>query len=307
MDYLTVVLSETLVHERGLGNLDDLLGTVFDFIKGGEVRCTGIREKRWQFYSHSAVLLDREGEMVGRVGLGGNGGSICVSLSGMGTRWVRSWKRTQMQLTLLRARISRVDLAFDDYEGKRFPLPAMLARARARHFMQGGTPPKWRFIDDGGNGTGCSLYVGTKGHKELCIYEKGKQMKLASSPWVRCEIRLYGKHAEVSLDVLTDPLAFLRGAYDVLSEILADVPGDECTRTKTRAKSVEASATAMCRFLRRQVGPSLNVLLEAFGGSFSDFVEAHIVREGQPGRFRGVSKGAHLAELVRRELCQTSL
>jgi DNA relaxase NicK len=69
---------------------------------------------------------------------------------------------------------------------------------------------KTRFISDEGHGTGCTLYVGGKGHKELCIYEKGKQQGMPESPWVRMEVRLYGKHVEgraVPVDALRDPVA----------------------------------------------------------------------------------------------------
>lgn len=304
IDYLTIVVARNRAEERGLGNIGDLLATVFGF--RGEVFCTPLRDKRWQFYQLSASIVDREGELVGRVGVGGNGDSICVSLSGAGCAYVKHWDRTRIQLEALRARISRVDLAFDDYEGKLLDLSDLRARARNREFMQGGTPPKFRFLDDEGNGTGCTLYVGGKGHKEFCCYEKGKQLGMSESPWVRAEVRLYGKHVDVPLDTLSDPLAFLKGAYDVLELVLADVAQDACSRLKTKHRTVEVSAEAHVRWARRQLGPTLNLFLEAFGGSFADFLEARIVREGQPGRFKGVAKGAHLAELVRKELCQSA-
>lgn len=305
VDYLTVVLSEATAAERGLALLDDLLSTVFGF--RGEVVHGGWRDKRWQFYNHSAVLFDREGEMVGRCGRDGNAGTICISLSGAGTRWVRNWHTVQRELAALNAKISRVDLAHDDYEGKRINVRDMRERARERAFMQGGTPPRWRFLDDEGSpGTGCTLYVGSKGHKELCIYEKGKQLGDKNSPWNRAEVRLYGKHTPVPLDVLTDPLAFLRGAYDVLAEVLADVVHAECTRIKTQKAAVAATGEALVEWLARQAGPSLFVLLEAFGGSWADFLQHRVVREGSPGRFRGHAKGEPLFQLLREQLCRAS-
>lgn len=302
IDYLTLVLPERAVEEFGLTKLDNLLARLFGF--RGEVVATAIRERRWQFYTHSAALLDREGQMVGKIGVGGNRGTMCVSLSGAGTRWVKNWERVQIALRSIGAKISRVDLAFDDYSGALFDVHDMRARAARSEFRQGGTPPKWRFLDDGGHNTGCTLYVGAKGHKELCIYEKGKQLKHTDSPWVRCEVRLFAKHAVIGLEVLTDPLAFLRGAYDVLEILLADIAADACTRIKSERAQVEATGEAMVRYLRRQIGPSLHVLLEAFGGSFEDFLHARIVRDGTPGRFRGTAKGVRLAQLLREELCQ---
>lgn len=304
VDYLTLVLPEQSLEDFRLTRLDHLLMRLFGF--QGEVVATALRDKRWQFYTKSCALIDREGEMVGKIGMGGNGGTVCVSLSGAGTRWVRNWHRVQFAIRELGARISRVDLAFDDYSGAIFDVHDLRARAARNEFRQGGTPPKWQFLDDGGHNTGCTLYVGAKGHKQLCVYEKGKQLKQPNSPWVRCEVRLYAKHCEIPVESLTDPLAFLRGAYDVLELLLADIARDACTRIKTTRAQVEATGEAMVRYLRRQVGPSLHLLLEAFGGSFEDFLHTRVVRDGTPGRFRGISKGVHLAELLRKELCQPS-
>lgn len=298
VDYLTVTLSRSRVEERGLSDLRHLLGTIYGF--RGEVVATALRDRRWQFYPQSANLIDRDGEMVGKIGMGED--SLCISLSGAGTRWIGNWHTVAWELRALQAKITRCDLAFDDYEGQRVKVRELLERARAREFMQGGTPPKWRFLDDGGHNTGCTLYVGTKGHKELCVYEKGKQMGLPNSEWTRTEVRLYGKHAVIPYETLTDPLAFLRGAYDVIEDLLADVADEACTRLKTQRAAVEATGEAMVAHLLRQVGPSLHVLCEAFGGDWADFVQTRIVRPGTPGRFRGVAKGETLARLLREEL-----
>jgi phage replication initiation protein len=302
VDYLTVVISETRAEERGLARIDLLLETLFQF--RGRVRFSGWRDKRWQFYPSSGVLIDEAGELVGRCGR--NGDSFCISISGSGCAHVKSWHACRMHLDALHARITRCDLAWDDYEGARLNVHDLRLRARAREFMQGGTPPKWRFLDDEGSGDGSTLYVGSKGHKELCIYEKGKQLGQKNSPWVRAEVRLYGKHADVPTDVLIDPLAFLRGAYDVLALLLLDVAPEACTRIKTKRRMVEASGEAMVEYLHRQVGPSLNLLLEAFGGSWADFLQHRIVRPGSPGRFRGHPKGETLAQLLREELCRSA-
>lgn len=306
IDYLTVVISLSNLEARGLSKLPHMLATIFGILRE-EIQATQWQDKRWQFYPMSACILDREGELVGRAGMGANGETVCISLSGAGTRYVTNWALVQRELTALKARISRVDLAWDDYDGSRFNVRKLREVARSGAFAaQGaGCPPKWRFIEASGDGDGETLYVGSKGHKELCIYDKGKQLGMASSPWVRAEVRLYGKHGEIPHDVLTDSTAFLRGAYDVIDALLHDVCEDACKRIKTDRAMVEASGEAMVAFLRRQVGPSLNLLLEAFGGSWADFMQHRIVREGSPGRFRGHIKGEQLAQQLREELCRT--
>lgn len=296
IDYLTVVIPWSRVEERRLTDLRHLLGTIFGF--RDEVVASAVRNKAWQFYAKSAVLIDREGEMVGRIGMDGNGDTICISLSGAGTRWVNNWHAAAIHLDKLGARISRCDVAHDDYDGEFLDVHALRARALAGEFAQGGRPPSSRFLSDEGSGTGCTLYVGGKGHKELCIYEKGKQLGAPESKWVRAEVRLYGKHQTVPLDILTNPLPYLLGSYSVLQQLIKGA----CTRLRTVRKQVEVTAEALVTWAKRQLGPSLHVLREALGDDFADFVGTRIVREGTPGRFRGIAKGSRLTELLRSEL-----
>lgn len=296
VDYLTVVMPLSAVEARGLSHLPHLLETLFGF--RGAVVNTAIRAKRWQYYPESACLVDREGEMVGRVGIGGNAETICISLSGAGTRWVRSWERAAHHLAALKARITRVDVAFDDYDGETLNVHDMRARARQGEFAENGRPPAFRFLDDEGHGTGSTLYVGGKGHKELCIYEKGKQLGLKDSPWTRCEARLYAKHVEVPLDVLQRPLDYLRGSYSVIGALLKGM----CTRLKTMKKAVEVSAEASLQWLHRQAGPLLYVIKKAYGARWADLLETRCVREGHPGRFKRIAKGDRLIELFRSEV-----
>lgn len=300
IDYLTLVMPETALEDVRCTNLELLLFRLFGF--RGEVIAGELRSKNWMFYSKSAVLVDREGELVGRIGVGGNKGTICVSLSGAGCKWVKDWTRVEREARRVSARISRVDCAHDDYEGERLDVHALRERAAQGDFCEGGCPPRHRFLSDEGHGTGSTLYVGGKGHKELCVYEKGKQMGLKASRWVRAEVRLYGKHVEVPLDVLSNPAAYLRGSYSVMRELVAGV----CTRLRTIRKQVEVSAEAAVEWAHRQVGPWLNVLRGAFGHSWADFCEARILREGHPGRFRGIAKGDALHTFVREELCRSA-
>jgi phage replication initiation protein len=129
--------------------------------------------------------------------------------------------------------------------------------------------------------------------------KRGKAEGMPSSRWVRAEVRLFGKHMEIPPDVLLNPGAYLRGAYSALQNLITGV----CTRLRTIRKQVEVSAEAMVLWLERQVGPAIGVLHGAFGDSFSDFLLARVVRDGHPGRFRGIAKGDALHRYVREELC----
>lgn len=298
IDFLTVVLPADKLEASGLTKLEHLLATVFGLRDA--VRALPIRDKKWQFYNLSSVLVDRDGEMVGRIGLDGNGDTVCVSLSGAGCKWVDQWWLVARELERLGGRITRCDIAHDDYEGERLSVSAMRELAQAGAFASGGRPPKTEYISDEGHGTGCTLYVGAKGHKQLCIYEKGKQLGLPESKWVRAEVRLYAKHVEgrtVPLDALVNPVDYLRGSYEALREFI----GGGCTRIKTETRKAAATAQAMLNWLRRQCGKSLGLMARAVQGDAVALVDAlvgHVVREGAPGRFVGIS-GALIEQELR--------
>lgn len=301
VDAVTLVFSALTLEDWRLTQMPHLLARLFGF--RDEVVAAPIRDRMWQFYPQSCVFVDREGEVVGKIGLGDRNGTVCISLMGTGTRWVRSWDNTARVVNELRGRITRCDVAFDDYHGEHLNVHALRDDALAGAFAEGGRPPGSRFISDEGSGKGCSLYVGSKGHKELNAYEKGKQLGNPASPWVRVECRMYAKHQFIPVEILTRPLDYLRGAYSHLSSLLVGV----CTRIKTTRAQVEASAVALIRWAKTQMGPSLNLIAEAVGEGFAEFLREHIVREGHPGRFKGIAKGARLTELFREELaCHAS-
>lgn len=298
IDFLTVVFSAPVLQASGLTRAEFILATIFGL--RDEVRAGPILERSWNFYRLSCVLVDRAGEVVGRMGFDGNKDTVCVSLTGGGTRWVRNWHAAAAHIDRLGGRISRCDLAHDDYDGDALDVHALRELANAGAFAEGGRPPKTRFISDEGHGTGCTLYVGGKGHKELCIYEKGKQQGMPDSRWVRLEVRFYGKHVEgrcVPTEALRDPVAFLRGAYKAIAHLIVGA----CTRMRTERAVAEAKVDAMVRWLNTQAGKSLGAIFRAFGGDALAAAEAlckHVARDGSPGRFRGVMS----ADLLNQEL-----
>ena len=297
IDYLTLVISSDRLKEERLLDMRYLVHQIFGF--GKKVVVGEFQEKTWNFYPYSAQLTDCHGDLVGRIGFGGNRDTYCISLSGAGCKWVKDWVRVAKECRLLEAKVSRIDLAHDDYDGLYLDVHALRARAASGDFASGGCPPHSRFLSDEGSGSGCTLYVGRKGHKELCIYEKGKQLGMKDSSWVRAEVRLYAKHVAIQLEVLAFPSTYFRGAYSVLNELVKGV----CTRLKTIKKQVQVTGTALVNWLRRQAGPALHVLSRTFAESWPQYLNENVVREGHPQRFRGVASGDRLYELLRSELC----
>ena len=297
IDYLTLVISRGRLEDEDLLHVDRLVEQIFGF--GNDVVVGEATRKTWNFYPSSAQLTDRNGDLVGRIGWGGNRETVCISLSGAGCKWVKDWVRVAVECRVLYAKVTRIDLAHDDYDGKYLDVHGLRARALAGDFATGGCPPRTRFLSDEGSGSGCTLYVGGKGHKELCVYEKGKQLGMKDSRWVRAEVRLYAKHVSIPLEVLAFPSTYFRGAYSVLNELVKGV----CTRLKTIKKQAEVTGQALVNWLRRQAGPALHVLSQTFRDSWQQYLDENVVRAGHPQRFRGVASGDRLYELLRSELC----
>lgn len=320
IDWLTATFPLSRLEECSATNLDFLAQFIFGGSSGLKVlRPSG---RHFQFYTNSALIMDREGEMVGRIAFGGNRESMMVDLSGTGCRWVKSWAHVRLQLELLNARISRCDVAVDDFEGVSLDrslrgtaddLRALAERARDGLFKAGGRPPKTRFMDDHGSRSGCTLYVGKKGHKELCIYEKGREQKDETSPWLRYEQRFYGKHVGgedvdsargVPLEILTAPLRYFRGAHAFLASLCDSLGLVDIARKLVVVKAkVEATANAMVTWLRTQCGPSINLLVRALGDEADVFVRKHLTRESLPSRMKGLGAANQLDQLVRQQLC----
>lgn len=313
VDFLTVVFSKDRLAERGFTRISLLLPGIFG-LRPSDVRAGELHAKRWQFYRASAVIVDADGQLVGRIGAEGNGDTVCVSLSGAACKFIRTrdeWRRVRMQVEACGGRISRCDVAWDDYDGDLGTVRQLEAQARetlteqggCMLFANGGTPPKTKFLDDHGGGSGCTLYVGSKGHKQLCVYEKGKQLGVTESPWVRYEARLYGKHCEVPTDILTEPMKYLRGSYGYMELLLAKVRAGTAAVIEYTKRAVDASATALERWLRRQGGKALGLLLEVLGDGFSDYIKERVAREGMPTRFNGKGKASEIIQQLRAELC----
>lgn len=255
----------------------------------------------FQGYVNSAPVIAETGEIVGKVGVGGNNDTVHLSISGSGCQWVNDWQRVANGLATMAAKITRCDLAFDDYLGQYVSPRDLDARVERGDLIVRapgpGKPPKTRFINDHGHGTGCSFYAGKKGRKELCVYEKGKEQGDPDSPWIRLEVRFFNKHAELPFSMLTHPLAYLRGAYNVCESLPADVT----ERVRTQKVKAAATAVAWARWLSTQVGPSFHLGFRVFGDRFQEFITNALARDAVPGRFRGFDT-AQLPQFIREGL-----
>lgn len=193
-------------------------------------------------FTHSAQL-EVQTQTVGIVAAGGNNGVIMVDLSGGGCRYVLDWEKTSGILGSIGARLSRVDVAYDDYDGVYTVHDVRQAFLEGAFDNRGRTPSQ----DQAGSWDnkkewfkGLTYYIGKlKNGKSLVAYEKGKQLGDKDSPWLRIEGR-FQRTTQKDLDysILTKPLEHLKKAYSWLSWITTGTV--ECPtflyKTKERIK-----------------------------------------------------------------------
>lgn len=266
---------------------DDLDGVVGRYAEGVAVALNcyffgdlfDLGEKgRGRFYTWRFSLKDPQGEIVGLIEFGGlntiredgtrtarieltGGGCRAFETSG-GSDHAQRWSLLASQLGLCDARLTRIDIAADDFKGM-YPVSWAIEQYKAGNFDRRGQTPKARLIDDMGNNTGKTFYVGSrKSEQQLRVYEKGKEKGDTESPWVRYEGEFHASNRrELPLDMLTDPAPYLVGAYPIL-----DFVGGIGQRLRIAAEEVIASCKRAVEHFRRQYGPMVNALLHASGG-----------------------------------------
>lgn len=178
---------------------------------------TKIRDKGMFGYQRSIVIMNKDSQQVGLAAYGGNGGTLLISMTGQGCRLL-DMEAVASLLGQVQAKITRVDIAHDDFEGQ-YPVQFAVDAYYADRFTLR-SRPKARLIDDCGNSTGKTFYVGNaKNGKMVRIYEKGKQLGQEDSPWVRWELQLNSVDRVLPHDILKHPMLYFLDGYPVLRDL----------------------------------------------------------------------------------------
>lgn len=240
------------------------------------------RSKGANFYEHSYEIGNGHGLFC----IGGQRDTCLISISGSGCAAAKpGWeKRLHEFLTLkaIRPRISRVDLAHDDYEGV-YSVDRADADYEAGLFKQsaGGRMPE---VEHRGNwrrpsGKGRTLYIGHRRNGRFCrVYEKGKQLGDVDSTWTRIEVEYKSVDKEIPFDVLLLPGEYLAASYPALGFIDAVQ-----ARIETKSREVKQSYKKMIEWLRTAAGPAIHFACEIEGDLNRLF--SMISRQPKNGRF----------------------
>jgi len=183
-------------------------------------------------YQYSATLY-ADGVNAGIIAWGGKNLGCYVSFMGLGCDALDMARLYQEIKNIPEIKITRIDLAHDDYAGTR-SINVARKLAKKGGFNSGGRPASYMYIESGHLNQkirkdlkkefrfipdkGRSLYVGSReSGKLLRVYEKGIQMGNPKDKWVRWELELHSSQRIIPLDTMIKPSEFLAGAYPALS------------------------------------------------------------------------------------------
>lgn len=153
--------------------------------------------------------------------------------------------------------LTRLDLAADDYDGV-CGVPYAMRIYKLDGFITNGRNPSTKFISEQGART---FYIGRRENgKQLCIYEKGKQLKSEEHPdWVRWELRLGNKDRIIPYEAMREPARYFLGSFHPLPSIFPNLTNATPEHISTKAKEKASGDLAHGLFhLRRCFGPVLH-------------------------------------------------
>jgi DNA relaxase NicK len=235
--------------------------------------------KGWNGYTQRVNL--GENPQYGLIAFGGKKqrGTVHLELNASACACISDWRTVQQWGESHSAKITRVDLAHDDLKGEVVSIAIARQWYEAGEFTTNGRPPKPKLIDDMGSGEGSTLYIGARANgKLLRVYEKGRQLGDASSPWVRVELELRNKSRLIPWEVLTTPATYLAGGYPCLA-YLSEVQD----KIRTITKAVQITIDSILQYLRTAGGKSFNVLRQVYSGDDTALLDK-ITRDGIPRR-----------------------
>lgn len=238
----------------------------------------------WNGYKEQHDLKTQSGLRIGWIACGGDRqrGTVHLELTGSGCALVTSWQAIKDWFDEDAMRITRVDLAHDDIEGKTFSMEKVRDMYQRGDFNCDGRTPTHNVVGDWfteGSPKGRTLYIGRRENgKMLRFYEKGKEQGDSSSSWIRCELELKGKNRIIPTEVLIHAGNYLAGSYPALNflSLLQD-------KIRTITKASKISLGRAIENGRQLVGKLVNVMMQVAGGDAFDVVN-QLKRVGYPGR-----------------------
>jgi DNA relaxase NicK len=221
-------------------------------------------------YSFHFQLLTPDGAACGDLCFGGERqmGTVSVEMTGAACARVaavrpfaEAWGHVRCLLETVRAKITRLDIAHDDYAGEHDLDLAVRMYEGGEFKPSGGGGSQPAMNRQGWNdGSGQTVYIGkSTGSRQLCVYQKGREQGLRDGDegvdWVRWEARFFNRDRPVPLEALDAPWEFMVGQYPALSWI------SSCMSViRVAVKRTKANLAGAIRHCKRQYGSLLGLV-----------------------------------------------
>lgn len=249
---------------------------------------------RWGYLYHFQILTP-DGAPCGAVAWGGERqmGTVSVELTGAACARVaasrpfaEAWGHVRCLLETVGAKITRLDIAHDDYKGEHDLSLAVAMYESGQFKPTGGGGAQPAMNRQGWNdGSGQTVYIGkSSGSRQLVVYEKGREQGLrdgdAGVEWVRWEARFFNRDRPVPLQALDAPWEFMVGQYPALSWISACM-----SVVRVAVKRTKANLVGALRHCKRQYGALLGLVARAQldDETIGRFVRLKLARNALPG------------------------
>lgn len=251
---------------------------------------TGEARPGRDYYEHSFTILNDNGEEVASVSGGGETqrGTFCLTIKGNGcTFGSHGWERRLYDaLAPLDAKVTRIDLARDFFEGQYGYTQAVQAFQDGEFSYRGREPSKM-CVGDVLAGHSTTFQVGKRESGKLFRgYDKGHQFKLMDDSWWRAEVELRSNNRVIPLEALIRPAAYFAGAYGFCTRILEDV---QPQTIPTGQKVAEASVDRTLQWFTRTVAPSLVHISLNSGFDWLTHIAVDQAYRPLPKSLRGIS------------------
>ena len=247
-------------------------------------------DKGRDFFLHAWEL----GDNYGHFAMGGikQRDSILIAINGQGCLAAKEgWELRLYQFLTssdcIAPRITRVDLAHDDFDGSQLSVYDFDRAWEEGGFDRYGNRPEpqnygsWKNNDP--MGKGLTFYAGTKSSSQLFSgYQKGKQLGSPDSPWMRAEVQFSNHDKVIPFEILIDPSSYFVAAYPVLQQYSPNKTGK---RTETVKKMAEAGMEHFTKYTKLGYGKFIRIARQIYGDKeFLDLVQSD--QEDWPSRLR---------------------
>lgn len=200
--------------------------------------------------------------------------TVLIMLYGAGCRYMPdAWEHifyNYLKTMTKNPRITRIDLAHDDFEGA-YSSPEKANKADTQgKFALTNKKPSVQLLGDWKrhSGKGRTIQIGTRENKMYRGYEKGKQLGDSDSLWFRSEVQLSGKNRDIPLDILTDPTGYFVACYPYCMELIENA--HEYSPTEKRIMVIEKTAKITFEKAKQIVKHQFGKYLRVFRDYYTD-------------------------------------